>query len=250
MSVMRIPEAVAAFERDLRGIFGSRLQSIVVYGMRAQHAGSHADGHGDAHHQHESAVTHTLVVVDALSSDDLRACTARIPSWHEAALATPLLLAEHEFDRALDAFPFEFGAILADYVVVSGQNPFDGLTVDPADLRRACEVQARGHLLHLRQGYLEARGDGNALSVLIVRSAPAFAALVSNLVRLEQKETADVASAARHLERQLNLPSTIASDVVALAGVKEISAADAERLFQPYLDGVERLVTYIDQWRP
>src|SRR5690242_21130273 len=30
--------------------------------------------------------------------------------------------------------------------------------VDPADLRRACEVEARGHLLHLREGYIAA-GD-------------------------------------------------------------------------------------------
>src|SRR5947209_9568481 len=50
---------------------------------------------------------------------------------------------------------------------------------------RACEVQARGHLLHLREGYLETRGRNDALAVLIVRSAPAFAALVSNLARLD-----------------------------------------------------------------
>ena len=57
--------------------------------------------------------------------------------------------------ESLDAFPLEFGAILADHAVVSGASPFDGLTVDAADLRRACEVQARSHLLHLREGYIE-----------------------------------------------------------------------------------------------
>ena len=69
------------------------------------------------------------------------------------ASATPLLLAAHEFGRSLDAFPFEFGAILADHVVVSGSDPFDGPPRRPADLRRACEVQARSHLLHLREGF-------------------------------------------------------------------------------------------------
>ena len=38
MSLMHIPDAVAALERDLRAIFGSRLQSLVVYGLRAQAA--------------------------------------------------------------------------------------------------------------------------------------------------------------------------------------------------------------------
>ena len=90
-------------------------------------------------------------------------------AWHDAGLATPLLLAAHEFGRSLDAFPLEFGAILADHVVVAGSDPFDGLRVDAADLRRACEVQARSHLLHLREGYLETRGRGDALADLIVR---------------------------------------------------------------------------------
>jgi len=36
-----IPDAVRALERDLRGIFGSRLQSLVIYGQRAS---PHAHG--------------------------------------------------------------------------------------------------------------------------------------------------------------------------------------------------------------
>ena len=122
---------------------------------------------------------HTLAIVDTLSAGDLRACAGRMAAWHEAGLAAPLLVAAHEFARSLDAFPFEFGAILADHAVVSGASPFDGLSVDPADLRRACEVQARSHLLHLREGYLETRGRADALAVLIVRSAPACAALIA-----------------------------------------------------------------------
>ena len=67
----------------------------------------------------------TLVVVEALTPDDLRACAARVAAWHEAGLATPLILEAQEFARSLDAFPFEFGAILADHAIVSGANPFE-----------------------------------------------------------------------------------------------------------------------------
>ena len=246
MSLMRIPDAVAALERDLRGIFGSRLHSLVVYGLRALPA--HGNSHGPDVAQTERAVTHTLAVVDTLSTDDLRACTARVDAWHKGGLATPLVLASHEFGRSLDAFPFEFGAILADHVLVSGSNPFDGLKVETVDLRRACEVQARGHWLHLREGYLETRGRGDALAVLIVESAPAFVALLTSVAHLDGVAAADVAVAARHLERRLSQPST-ASEIVALAGVSEISSAEAERLFPPYLDTVERLVKYVDAWR-
>jgi hypothetical protein len=171
-----------------------------------------------------------------------------VDAWHDGGLATPLFLASHEFGRSLDAFPFEFGAILADHVLVSGTDPFDGLKVETVDLRRACEVQARGHWLHLREGYLETRGRSDALAVLIVESAPAFAALVTSVAQLDAAAApGDVAAAARHVERRLSLPST-ASEIVALAGVSEISSAEAERLFPPYLEMMGRLVKYIDDW--
>ena len=168
-------------------------------------------------------------------------------TWHDAGAATPFLLAAHEFARSLDAFPLEFGAIIADHIVVSGKNPFAGLRVDPTDLRRACEVQARSHLLHLREGVLETRGRADALAVLIVDSAPAFAALLENVARL-QGVAADPAAVSRHAERTLNLPGSIVSDVMKLAGVAEISSAEALRIFPAYLDVVERLVKFVDGW--
>ena len=246
---MHIPDAVAALERDLRAIFGHRLQSMVVYGLRAQAARHDAHGVRAAHGaDHGAALTHTLAVVDALSTDDLRACTGHVQHWQDSGLDTPLLITTHEFGRSLDVFPFEFGAILADHELVSGSDPFDGLGVEPADERRACEVQARGHLLHLREGYLETRGRSDALAVLIVESAPAFAALVTSVAHLDAVAAPDAAAAARHVERRLELTSGTAAAIVALVGVSEISSSEAERLFAPYLDLVERLVTYIDRW--
>ena len=237
---MVISDAVRTLEQELREVFGSRLQSLVIYGARASHA--------PAAHGHDAPPTHTLAIVDAMTADDLRGCAGRIDAWHAAGLATPLLIASHEFEQSLDAFPLEFGAILADHTIVAGANPFASLAVDPADLRRACEVQARSHLLHLREGYLETRGNGGALAVLIVRSAAAFAALVNSIARLQGHESDDAASAARHVERLLGTAGSAVAEVVTLAGAHDISSADAERLFAPYLDAVERIVRYVDGW--
>jgi len=243
-------DAVQTLERELREVFGSRLQSLVVYGQRAQTLRHAQERSHTTHaaHGHDSQPTHTLAIVDTMTPGDLRACAVRVDAWRESGLATPLLIAAHEFEQSLDAFPFEFGAILADHSVVAGANPFASLVVDPADLRRACEVQARSHLLHLREGYLETRGRADALSVLIVRSAAAFAALVSSVARLEGHATDDVASAARHVERVLGAPECAVAEVAALAGVHDITSADAERLFGPYLDAVTRLVQHVDGW--
>src|SRR5262249_17737040 len=155
---------------DLREVFATRLLSLVAY--RTAPGVARSD-------------TSTLAVVEGLSVDDLRACSRRVESWHESGLATPLLIAAHEFERSLDAFPYEFGAILADHVVVAGVNPFEGLRVDPADMRRACEIQARGHLLHLREGFLETRDRGDALAELMTRSLAPLTLLIRSLVRLD-----------------------------------------------------------------
>jgi hypothetical protein len=232
-------------ERDLREVFGGRLQSLVRYGGIAQPSTGHDDAHGG--HHHEPARTHALVIVDTLTPDDLRSCAARIASWHDAGLATPLILSPDEFSRSLDVFPFEFSSILANHDLVYGRNPFDGLRIESADLRWACEVQARGHLLHLRQGYVETRGRADALAVLIVRSAPAWASLLQNMARLDGVTSSEVTVAVRHAERTLNLTSGL-GEIVSLVGVKEITSEHAKALFPAYLQTVERLTKHVDNW--
>ena len=236
-------DGVQMLERDLRGIFGARLQSLVIYGERAR-AGH---GHAGDHHDHDAPPTTTLAVIESMTHDDLRTAAARVGAWHDAGLGTPLLIAAREFERSLDAFPLEFGAILADHSVVSGSSPFASLKVDAADVRRACEVQARSHLLHLREEFLETRGRSDALAELIVQSAPAFAALITSVARLEGFAGDDVAAASRHVERVVGLPGAV-TDITKLVGVKEITSAEAERLFPPYFAAVERLVSHVDGW--
>jgi hypothetical protein len=219
--------ALQTLDRDLRDIFSGRLQALVRYGVRThQAAAEHRRGHAG---HHEPLLVHTLAVVDTLTADDLRGCATRVSAWHDASLATPLMLPAPELQRSLDVFPFELSAIINDHVIVSGRNPFEGLRVEPNDLRWACEVQARGHLLHLREGYVEARGRNDALAVLIVRSAPAWASLLENMARLE------------------NHPVK-ADEVTRLVGVKEISNEEAARIFPGYLENVERVTKHVDTW--
>ena len=228
---MDIPDAVRALDRDLRAIAGDRLRSLVVYSGIA----------GDDR-------ISTLAVVDGLSADDLRASVGRVAAWDDAGLGTPLFVAAHEFERSLDAFPFEFGGILADYAVVSGSDPFTGLRVDPAHLRHACEVQARSQLLHLREGYLETRGRGDALAELLLRSAAPLLALVQSVARLEGSAALG-GEAAALVEQRVGVPAGSLARVAQLTGRKELSSDDARQLFPGSLDAVQRLTAFVDSWR-
>ena len=50
----------------------------------------------------------------------------------QSAAAAPVLLPVEEFARSLDAFPIEFGAIIAHHAPVYGSDPFEGLAVRAA----------------------------------------------------------------------------------------------------------------------
>ena len=138
--------AAESLATDLRRVFGDRLKSVVAYGP-------HLDG--DDH-----APLTCLALVGSLTADDLQACATNTSKWNRAQVATPLILPEQEFRRSLDAFPVEYQAILDRHVVIAGRDPFVGCEINREDLRRACEVQARSHLIHLRQGWIEALQAG------------------------------------------------------------------------------------------
>jgi hypothetical protein len=230
---MEISDATRALDRDLRELFGARLRSVVAYGSE------------DAGRQRSESA---LAIVDSLTADDLLACASHALDWQDSGLATPLLVAAHEFGRSLDAFPFEFGTILANYTVVSGADPFAGLRVEPADFRRACEVQARSHLLHLREGYIETGNRGDAVAELIRRSAAPLAALMQSVTRLQGANHKSAEAAGRHLEGTLALKPGSLTDVVKLSASTNVSADEARRMFPPYLHAVEALTSYIDRW--
>lgn len=206
---------------DLQRVFGSRLLSLVAY------------GNGD---EEDAGDVHSLALVERLSFQDLTACAPLVRNWQKAGVAVPLLLSRDEFRRSLDVFPVEYGGIIARHEVIVGTDPFAGLQVNEADLRRACELQVKSHLIHLREGYLESAGEPAAVSRLIAASAGALSALVANLERLDPG-----------IDERAGLTPDLAREV-SVAAANTI--ADPSALFTRYLAAVERLWQEVDRWRP
>lgn len=223
--------AVRVVAEDLRRIFADDLEAVVAYGWRQQ------------------PLVPSLALVRRLTLDDLTACAARTAAWHHAGAATPLVLTRDDFARSLDAFPIEYGEILASHDVVFGADPFDGLAIRPDDLRRACEVQAKSHLLHLREDYLEAGAHPRAVESLVLESAPGFATLLRHLARLDGAPSDASADIVRFAAARLGLDARVVADLLSLADAERLTAGDPVKLFPPYLSAVERVCTFVDQWR-
>ena len=185
---------------QLREIFGERLKMVASFG-------------GDAH---------TCAVVQNLTLDDLDRCAAHGSKWHTLGLHVPLFIVEGELPRALDAFPLELNEIMATRRVLSGSDVFAELVIPKQELRRACEVQARGHVLHLREGYIQAAGDRQKVAALVAAGVPTFRGLVTNVARLE--------------------------GIAPKALVTQLELDNFETGFAEALRAAERIVDYVDRW--
>jgi hypothetical protein len=227
--------SAAALVEDLRRIFADRLRSLVAYGARIE---------GDS----DEALT-CLALVESLTVTDLEACARLAHQWERHGLAVPLILPEQEFHRSLDAFPLEYAEIVRAHERLFGSDPFDGVSIPIEDLRRAYETQIKSHLLHLREAFVESGGRPQAIADLVATSAPAFAALLRNVARLNGDASAARADATREGARIAGLPDGIVADLLALERPSAIPTTDAARLFPRYLAAVEQLARTVDSWR-
>ena len=227
--------AAESLTRDLGGIFRGRLLSIVAYGGQV-------DGNATAPLQ-------SLALVSSLTAADLEACAHMAAHWARAGIGTPLILPDGEFRASLDVFPLEYGEIVRAHTLVYGTDPFEGVSISAGDLRLACEAQAKSHLLHLRQGYVQTGGRLPAVARLVAESAPAFAALLRNVGRLTGVQTSDRMEATRQGAKSAGLSLDTVDAILALESPSALPASDPARLFPDYLAAVERLAAVVDQWR-
>jgi hypothetical protein len=224
--------ALDSLGADLRRVFGARLHSVAAYGLDAPAA--------------SPRLLHALALVNRLSFEDLAACAPLAPGWRRRALAVPLILERDEFLRTLDVFPLEYGDIIARHVLIVGADPFAGARVSPADIRRACELTAKSHLIHLREAFMETGAEPQAVTHLIAASAPAFTALLRNIARLANDDEGDVAATA---ERQVGIPASVVREVVAAGAGSHSTIAEPTALLSRYISAAERVWEYVDTWR-
>jgi len=222
---------LAGLLHDLQGTFGPRLNALVTYG-----------------HEGTTPLS-SLAIVESLTIEDLSACARQAKSWHSDGAATPLILTRDEFAASLDAFPIEYGEILDTYRLVHGPDPFAGLAIRPEDLRRACEVLAKSHLLHLRENYMDGSARPAAIAALVAESAPAFAALLRRLARLDGQRAATPLELGQYAASRPGLDPRVVGDVFALGATGDQSGVDPLRLFPEYLAASEQLARFIDAWR-
>ncbi len=228
-------KAIQTLARDLDETFGARLKSLVAY------PGNQADGS-----------VHSCAIVDGLAFRDLVACLPTTEKWHQRGVAVPLMLATGELERTVDIFPLEYSAILADYEVVRGRDPFEGMAIAAEDLRRATEGQAKSHLIHLREAFLESHGETTRVARLIAASAAPLRALLSNIARLLDSAPAGTPTdeaLATMVEARMGISASLIRDILNSSAGGHSAIADPSALLAHYIDAAQKIWQHVDRWR-
>jgi hypothetical protein len=234
---MTLEELVA----QLQKVYGTQLRAVVLYGSAA--AGEHIAKRSDYN---------VLVIVDELTMEHMRTGAAVARAWGEKGNPPPLTLTSSEWRGSADIFPMEYADILERHRVLYGTPPFDGVSVDRAHLRLQVEHEAMGKFLKLRQGILAAGGDAKAQIELLAASLSTMMVIFRGVERLHGAvPPTDYERLSGDVARRAGFDAAPFARVVRhVRGGEKIGSADVATVLAGYVDGMHRLVAYLDRYEP
>lgn len=151
----------------------SRLRSVVLHGSVAR--GEAVKGVSDVN---------LLVLVDRVDAELLLELAPHARRWLDRERALPLVLTWDEWAAARDSFAIESADMLDARVVLHGDDPLTGASIEQGDLRVQAERELRAKLIHLREGTLAAADRPQELGRLILSALPGVATYLRAALRL------------------------------------------------------------------
>lgn len=234
--MMKLDELV----RQLQLAYADALRSVVLFGSAV--AGEHRANKSDYN---------VLVIVDALPLERLRAVSAVSKAWAEDGNPPPMTFTTSEWQSSSDIFPMEYADILERHRILYGAPPFDGIRVNPSDLRLQVEHQTMGKLLQLRQSIMAAGGDSSLQLEVLEKSLSTLMVIFRGIVRLNgQVPSQDYEALTTTVaERAGFSPDPFITVIRHARGTGKLPRDRASAILEQYLAAMERLVAYLDEFR-
>ncbi|HUH13170.1 MAG TPA: nucleotidyltransferase domain-containing protein [Longimicrobiales bacterium] len=188
-------ELAERFVTTMAGELEGGLRSALVYGSVAR--GDAIPGVSDVN---------ILLLLDSVTMETLEQLSPLARGWAEQGNTAPLLLDWESWGRAADVFSVEVSDMLEHRRLIRGEDPLDGVRVQPRSLRAQTERELRGKLIQLHEGLLLAAPEPDRVGELLLAALPSFATYFRATLRL----------AARPVPA--TTPETIAATAVLVGG--------------------------------
>jgi predicted nucleotidyltransferase len=217
---------------------GPRLVSLILYGSAAR--GTHVASRSDMN---------TLLICDRADETLFAALAPVMREWRRAGQVAPLILTEREWRASGDVFSIEYEDIRQHHRVLAGRDPWSGIVIDRADLRRQLERELMEKLIRLRQAYAALRDEPKQLAQVIVGSAGGFFTILRAVLRLAGRSAPGPAEAVvSEAGALVGFPPAGLEALVRHAGGGATLRLDGggDRLVASYLTALARTAEYVN----
>ena len=222
---------------ELKKTCGDNLCSVVLYGSAVA---------GDSV---KTSDYNVLVVLNRVDAEGLQALTGLCSRWDKEGNPAPLLFAKETLLRSADVFPVEFSDIIQTHKVLFGADPFDGMKIEPANLRLELEHELKGKVLLLTGRFLVTKGVTREVDKLMVSSLSAFLTLFRAALRLYgDTPPAKKMDVLPMLSRRVKFDEEIFRIVWELKEGKKRPGLDSAQIFSRYLAAVQSVTSAVDLW--
>lgn len=163
-----------AYTKDVKSTFGDRLEGLLVYGSAVR--GEFLPGRSNLN---------LLLLVTGYDAAMLKRYEPVHKRWNKEGVVAPLFLTEEEIRTSSALFPIEFMEIQEHHRVLGGRDPFVGFHVDAGRLGDAVLQGLAGHVLRLRQRFVEASGANDAVLILLPLAITSTVPLLRGIQRMQ-----------------------------------------------------------------
>jgi hypothetical protein len=191
----------------------------------------------------------TLLICDRADESLFQALERPLGPWLKAGHPAPLVFTHAEWRDAADVFAVEYEDIRAAHRVLAGSDPWDGLTIRPADVRRQVEHELRGKLVRLRQAYAAYARDPARLTAVFTASVSGFLTMLRATLRLTGKEAPAAADAlVRAAAGAIGFPpAALDAFVMHAQGGERLRLAEGDPRAAAYLTALARTAEFVDR---
>lgn len=224
---------------QLKAALGPELRTVVLYGSAA--SGEHLPKKSDYN---------VLVIVDSLAADRLKAVSAAVGAFVDDGNPAPLMLTTDEWNGSADIFAMEYADIKDRHRLLYGAFPTP-VHFDTQFLRLELEHEAMGAVLQLRRGALAAGSDGRALLAILEGGTSSVMTIFRAVVRLRgESPPADNVMLSEAVARAAGADaSPFIRAIRHRRGEEKLKAADAAAVVAGSLEGLQRVVRYLNAFR-
>ena len=226
------------FVAKLKGVAGSNLDSVVLYGSAA--AGDYQQGYSDFN---------LLCLLHKLDAGALTALRPAITWWREKGQPNPMVFTLDELQRSADVFAIELLDIKQRHKVLSGADHFAELNV-PMDLHRTeVERELRTNVIRLRETYLAAGADPKKHLALMEESLSSFATLFRHsLIALGQPGPEAKREIFSAIGKHLNFSTApFVAVLEAREDKRKAASLDVAETFRGFLEGASKVADEVDR---